>query len=278
MSVEQSILSVISGGIVGLILGLLGGGGSILAVPLLLYLVRLRNPHVVIGTSALAVSVNAFFNLFTHAREGHVRWKPALGFSIPGIVGAFVGSELGKRLHGATLLFLFAILMLVIAGLMLRRAGGQRPAAHPEVSRVSQEAGDTAAAVQPASRVQWPKVIGAGFLVGALSGFFGIGGGFLIVPALVFAVDLSFIEAIGSSLLAVGLFGLTTAVTYSLAGLINWLAFVEFIAGGAIGGILGTRLATRLSQRRAALNYIFSGVIVLVAIYMLYKNALALHL
>ncbi len=276
MSMEQSVLSLLSGGIVGLSLGLLGGGGSILAVPFLLYLVRLKNAHVVIGTSALAVSVNAFFNLFTHARHGHVRWKPAIGFSVPGILGAFLGSELGKRLHGSTLLFLFALLMFVIAGLMLKRAARPAPRIHPAVSGVAENEDGTAALIP--IRVHWGRVVMAGFLVGALSGFFGIGGGFLIVPALIFAADFSFIEAIGSSLFAVGVFGLTTAVNYSLAGLINWLAFGEFILGGALGGILGARLATRLSQRRAALNYIFSAVIIAVAFYMLYKNALVLHL
>lgn len=277
MSVAQSVLSVLSGSVVGLSLGLLGGGGSILAVPLLLYVVRLKNAHVVIGTSALAVSVNAFFNLITHARSGHVRWKPAILFSVPGVVGATIGAELGKRLHGSMLLFLFALLMFIIAGLMVRRASVQAakaPRSQPEGLPREQ----AAAPKRQAGPLQSARVVVAGFLVGALSGFFGIGGGFLIVPALIFAEDLTFIEAIGSSLLAVGVFGLTTAVDYSLAGLINRLAFVEFIVGGALGGVLGARLANRLSQRRAALNYIFSAVIIVVAIYMLYKNALSLHL
>lgn len=276
MSVEQSILSIISGGFVGLSLGLLGGGGSILAVPLLLYVVRLKNPHVVIGTSALAVSMNAFVNLVTHARHGHVRWLAAVGFSVPGIAGAFVGSELGKRVHGSTLLFLFAILMFVIAVLMMRR-GSAKGRSQPARSGSDRDADS---AIQPPDppTLRWVPITASGFLVGAMSGFFGIGGGFLIVPALIFAADFSFIEAIGTSLVAVGLFGLTTAVTYSLAGLINWLAFAEFVAGGAIGGFLGARLAHRLSQQRATLNYIFGGVIIVVAIYMLYKNALAFHL
>lgn len=279
MSIEQSILSVISGSMVGLSLGLLGGGGSILAVPLLLYLVRLKNPHVVIGTSALAVATNAFINLFTHSRNGHVRWRPAISFSLPGILGALLGSELGKQVHGTALLFLFALFMFVIAGLILRQAFTQQSDIRPQVSTTSAGQYEEMAAAPPLKhRVRWVAIIAAGLLVGALSGFFGIGGGFLIVPALVFAGGLNFIEAIGTSLLAVGLFGLTTAITYSLAGLINWLAFLEFIVGGAVGGYFGTRLATRLSQRRATLNYIFSVVIIVVAIYMLYKNALALHL
>ena len=113
--------------------------------------------------------------------------------------------------------------------------------------------------------------------IGFLSGFFGIGGGFLIVPALVISTGMSFINAIGSSLFAVGTFGLTTAVSYATAGLINWPVFIEFIIGGALGGILGARLATYLSGRRATLNYLFAGVVMVVAFYMLYKNAVALH-
>ncbi len=276
MTFMQSILSVISGGIVGLSLGLLGGGGSILAIPLLLYLVGLKNPHIVIGTTALAVSVNSYFNLIPHWRANHVRWKPAIGFAIPGIVGAAVGAELGRRLHGSTLLFLFAILMLVIAASMVRRA--MRPA--PAKAMPKEKPDHSAAAVEPhqTSTFPWLNVGISGFLVGALSGFFGIGGGFLIVPALIFATDMPFIEAIGTSLFAVGTFGLTTAVSYSLAGLINWVAFAEYVAGGAAGGILGARIATHLSRQRATLNYLFSAVVLVVAVYMLYKNAVALHL
>ncbi len=276
MTFMQSILSVVSGGIVGLSLGLLGGGGSILAIPLLLYLVGLKNPHIVIGTTALAVSVNSYFNLIPHWRADHVRWKPAIGFAIPGIAGAAVGAELGRRLHGSTLLFLFAILMLVIAASMVRRA--MRPA--PAKAMLKENPDHSAAAVEPHQRSAspWLNVGISGFLVGALSGFFGIGGGFLIVPALIFATDMPFIEAIGTSLFAVGTFGLTTAVSYSLAGLINWLAFAEYVAGGAAGGILGARIATRLSRQRATLNYLFSAVVLVVAVYMLYKNAVALHL
>lgn len=275
MSVIQSLLAVTSGGIVGLSLGLLGGGGSILAVPLLLYLVKLKDPHVVIGTSALAVSVNSYVNLVAHARNGHVRWRPAIMFALPGIAGAALGSILGKSLHGSTLLFLFAILMLVIAGMMFFR--GRTPKASVVQAEGESIAGENSAPAKAAS-LSWVKILGAGFLVGALSGFFGIGGGFLIVPALLLSTNTALIDAIGTSLLAVGTFGLTTAVTYSLAGLINWLAFVEFVAGGALGGIAGVRLAGLLSRQRRTLNYVFSGVILVVAFYMLYKNAVAMHL
>ncbi len=265
MLATQGWLSIGSGAIVGLSLGLLGGGGSILAVPLLLYLVGLSNAHVVIGTSALAVAVNAYFNLLPHWRDGHVRWRQAIAFALPGVIGAAFGSIMGRRLHGSALLFLFALLMIVIALLMVRRGNG----APAKRSWRSPRQGGETEGLLPAGT--------AGLLAGGLSGFFGIGGGFLIVPALVISTQMSFINAIGSSLFAVGTFGLTTAVSYAAAGLINWPVFVEFILGGALGGVLGARSATFLSGRRATLNYLFAAVVMVVAFYMLYRNALALH-
>ena len=108
------------GALVGFSLGLVGGGGSILAVPLMVYVVGVPDPHVAIGTSAIAVAANAAVNLSNHARGGTVRWSCALLFAAAGIVGAFVGSIFGKMLDGQKLLALFALLMLVIAALMLK--------------------------------------------------------------------------------------------------------------------------------------------------------------
>src|SRR6185437_11879206 len=96
ISVTQGLLGLASGSLVGFVLGLVGGGGSILAVPLMVYLVGVRNPHVAIGTSALAVAANAAIGLGTHARLGNVKWRCASVYALSGIVGAFIGSSLGK--------------------------------------------------------------------------------------------------------------------------------------------------------------------------------------
>ena len=106
--------------LVGFSLGLVGGGGSILAVPLMVYVVGVPEPHVAIGTSAIAVAANAAINLSNHARGGTVVWSCALMFAAAGIVGAFCGSLLGKMIDGQKLLALFALVMLVIAMLMLK--------------------------------------------------------------------------------------------------------------------------------------------------------------
>src|SRR5262249_17997471 len=107
----QEALAVLSGGAVGFSLGLIGGGGSILAVPLLLYVVGVGDPHVAIGTSALSVAANAFANLFGHWRSGNVKWSCAVTFALAGVVGAALGSTLGKLVDGQQLLFLFALAM-----------------------------------------------------------------------------------------------------------------------------------------------------------------------
>src|SRR5471030_3477700 len=114
------MLGLASGVLVGFSLGLVGGGGSILAVPLMVYVVGVPDPHVAIGTSALAVAANAAVNLSNHSRGGTVVWSCALMFAAAGIIGAFVGSIFGKMIDGQKLLTLFGLLMLVIAMLMLK--------------------------------------------------------------------------------------------------------------------------------------------------------------
>lgn len=267
MTSLQVVLAILSGGLVGFSLGLLGGGGSILAVPLLLYVVGIRDPHVVIGSTALAVAVNALINLIPHARQKHVLWKAAISFAVPGAVGAYIGSAIGKLVPDKQILFLFALLMIVMAV----RMSWPKKGAHEQMAAALDEAAGK-------TQIRVLRVVLTGLVVGAVSGFFGIGGGFLIVPGLMFSTGMPMIEAIGSSLLSVGTFGLTTAVNYSLSGLVNWWVVLEYVAGGILGGIFGTLLATRLSNHRKALQYIFSGVVFVVAIYMLVLNAQALHL
>ncbi|WP_454631976.1 sulfite exporter TauE/SafE family protein [Bradyrhizobium cenepequi] len=258
LSTAQMALGSFSGVLVGLSLGLVGGGGSILAVPLVIYLVGVPSPHVAIGTSAVAVAANAAVNLANHARAGHVKWPCATVFTVAGIAGAFGGSTLGKMLDGQKLLVIFALLMLVVGALMLRR-----------------RADDDNFAVT-LGRDNFPALAGFGLATGALSGFFGIGGGFLIVPALILATGMPTLNAIGSSLVAVTAFGLTTAFNYALSGLVDWPLVVVFLAGGVIGGLIGGRLAKKLADKRGALNNLFAGLIFAVAIYMLYRSWVAL--
>jgi uncharacterized protein len=251
ISAVQAVLGVASGALVGFSLGLVGGGGSILAVPLMVYVVGVPDAHVAIGTSAIAVATNAAVNLSNHARGRTVVWSCALVFAAAGILGAFCGSLLGKMLDGRKLLALFAVVMLVIAALMLKtRARIGVPDVRMSMSNL-------------------PAILGLGVATGTLSGFFGIGGGFLIVPALMLATGMSIINAVSSSLVAVTAFGLTTAASYAWSGYVSWGLAALFIAGGLAGGLAGTRLARHLSERRGALNIVFATVIITVALYML---------
>lgn len=251
----QYVYGAGSGALVGFVLALVGGGGSILAVPLMVYLVGVPVPHVAIGTSAFAVGVNAATGLANHARAGTVKWRCALMFAASGIAGAFAGSTLGKAFDGRRLLFLFALVMIAVGILMLRRHG---------------TSGDPNA---QCGRGNAPKVLGFGAGAGAFSGFFGIGGGFLIVPGLVASTGMPMINAVGSSLVAVAAFGLTTAANYAFSGLIDWLLAAAFIGGGVIGGTIGARLARKLSANHGTLTRIFAGLIFAVAAYMLWMSA-----
>lgn len=122
------------------------------------------------------------------------------------------------------------------------------------------------------------RLVGIGFLTGAVSGFFGVGGGFLIVPGLLLGSGMAVLNAISSSLFSVGAFGLTTAANYALSGLVDWTVAGLFIAGGVAGGFAGMKAAVGLSTRKGALTRVFAGVLFAVAAYMLYRNVGALGL
>lgn len=248
------VFAIISGVLVGLVLGLLGGGGSILAVPLLLYFVGIKDPHVAIGTSAVAVSASALINLVLHARKGTIKWPCAVAFAVSGSLGALVGAALGKAVDGQKLLFAFAIAMFGVGISMLLR----KP-----------DAGDIDVHISPRLAA---RLIPTGFFTGMASGFFGIGGGFLIVPGLIGATNMIMLHAIGSSLVAVTAFGAATATSYAFSGLVLWDVAGLFIIGGLAGGLLGQRLGATLAGRKGALTRVFAAFIFVTAAYIGWKS------
>ena len=252
------IATILSGAAVGFVLALVGGGGSILAVPLLVYGVGVASPHVAIGTSALAVAISAFANMIAHWKAGNVRWPCAIVFSIAGVAGAFAGSSVAKQLDGAKLLILFGMLMIAIGALMLKkRAGG----------------GDPSIRLTPATAPRLlPMLAGTGLAVG----FFGIGGGFLIVPGLMLATGMPLIYAIGTSLVAVVAFGAATAASYAMSNLIDWWLAGLFIAGGFLGGIAGMATGKMIGPQGRVLQSAFAGIVILAGGYVCVRGALAL--
>ena len=251
----SDLLSIVSGSLVGFTLGLVGGGGSILAMPLMIYLVGIGSTHAAIGTSAVAVAASAAANLIGPARARTVKWPCAAVFAAAGMLGAAGGAELGKIVDGHRLLLLFGALMVAVGLLMLRprRTAGN---ADVRLNRAS------------AMRLL-PLLIGFGLGVGGLAGFFGIGGGFLIVPGLMAATGMPLINAIGTSLVSVTALGATTAASYAVSGLVDWRLAGLFVIGGAIGGVVGIALGQKLSTHKRALSLTFSGIVIAVGVYVI---------
>jgi uncharacterized membrane protein YfcA len=253
MAAADLFPALAAGGAVDLVLALVGGGGSIIAVPLLVYLVGIGSPHMAIGTAAVSVAINAAIGLAGHARRGNVKWPCAMVFALFGAVGAVIGAEAGKATDGTRLLALFGAMMVVVGVLMLR---GRKAADNPDV-RLER---DTAVQLLP-------RLIPAGFGTGLLAGFFGIGGGFLIVPALVFATCMPLSTAVGTSLVAVTALGMTTASSYALSGLVDWRLVGLMVAGGLGGVVVGIALGRILSGRRKMLERGFAMLVMGVGIY-----------
>ncbi|MGC9105249.1 MAG: sulfite exporter TauE/SafE family protein [Thermoprotei archaeon] len=276
LSSFQYVLTVISGFLVGFSLGLIGGGGSILAIPLLLYFVGLAYDtrhsenyvaHLVIGTTALAVGLNAYVNAYMHWRKGNVKVKEGITFATLGALGSFVGAKVGLLVHGALLLFLFGVLMIVIA-IHVWKGGSRtktRSLGNDPVATSSKDCG----------KLKWPRLVPTSFAVGFASGLFGIGGGFLIVPGLLFSTGVCMLKAVGTSLISVGTFGVVTAGTYMIEGLVDPVVSVLYLLGGVVGGYLGAKVASSLP--RGVLRKVFAVIIIAVAIYIVYKNAYSFY-
>ena len=254
----HDVLAIGSGSLVGFVLGLIGGGGSILAVPLLVYVVGVPSAHVAIGTSSVAVALSALSSLAGHARAGNVRWPCATVFAACGVVGAAIGSTIGKQFDGQRLLTAFGLLMVIVGLVTLRKP---KESAAPFRPLTPQSA-----------KTLVPRLVAFGTGTGLLSGVFGIGGGFLVVPGLVAGARLPLLTAVGSSLVSVSAFGLTTAANYSLSGLIDWRLVAMFVIGGVVGSVAGGRLAGRLASKKRALSYVFAGVVASVGIYVVIRG------
>ena len=245
--------AALSGGLVALLLALFGGGGSVLATPLLLYVVGVRDPHVAIGTSAAAVAVNAAMGLSAQARGGHVKWPCALLFGAAGLAGALAGAHVAKQIDGQQLLAWFALAMALVGLSMLRRP---RSPGDPDV-RI-----DGARAL---------RIAPVGLATGLAAGFFGIGGGFLIVPGLMAATGMTLRHAAAASLVSVTLFGAATSASYAWSGLVNWPVFAALVGGGAIGAVAGARLSPFLAERASTARGAFAAMIIATAFYVAWR-------
>ena len=243
------VAAVLSGAVVGLLLTVFGGGGSVLATPLLVFFVGLRDPHLAIGTSAAAVAVNAAMGLARQARAGRVKWPCATVFALAGLAGSLVGAHLAKQVDGQKLLLWFAVAMAAVGLSMLRRPRSQ---------------GDDGVHLAPAMVV---KLAPIGLATGFAAGFFGIGGGFLIVPGLMASTGMTLAHAAASSLVSVGLFAAATSASYAVSGLVNWAVFAALVLGGGLG-VLAAGPAVRLAAYHAlGARRGFAAMVLLTAAY-----------
>jgi len=243
--VSALILALAAGAVIGLALGALGGGGSVLAVPALIYLLDFT-PVAATTASLVIVTVTSATALSAHARDGNVRWRTGLLFAAAGIGPAMLGGALAGRIPEAALTAAFAVVAAVAALRMLRT----RPPA------------DTIVPVRPG------RAAAAGAGLGAVTGVLGVGGGFLAVPALVSVLGMRMRNAVGTSLLVITVNSL--AALAARAGTVDgldWAVIGPFVGTAILGAWDGKRLAAKISGR--TLQRIFALVLMAVAAFML---------
>ncbi len=280
--------------VIGLLLGALGGGGSILAVPALVYLLH-QTPHEATAGALVVVGIGAASGMACHARAGRVRWAAGAAFGGLGTAGTFLGSRWSASLNPTVLMTAFAGLMLTVAAVMLvrtwrerarerdreraRERDGERERERDrEKARAGHDAASAASKAPPtapeppsprlsATRLASALRIGVtATAVGLLTGFFGVGGGFVVVPALTLVLGLEMPVAVGTSLLVILVNSGTAFATRAGAGGLDWPLLASFAACAALGSWLGNRLAARL--RPQALSTAFASLVTVLAVSM----------
>lgn len=252
----MSLALLLVGGI-GIVLGMLGGGGSILAVPVFVYVLH-ADPQVAIAMSLPVVGFTSLVGAWGHWREGHLNLRPALLLGVVAMAGAYGGARASALVAGSMQLILLALVMMGAAILMMRPTAPDRPRAGATERH----------GVTGRSRV---LMTGAGFAIGALTGFLGVGGGFLFAPALVLLARVSMKDAIGRSLLVIAMSSIAGLVGHAGRGLaISWIAVALFIVAASAGILAGVHVVRFIPQR--TLQRSFGLFLLLIGGLMLYQN------
>ncbi len=242
-------LAVPFGLVIGLIVGAVGGGGAILALPVLVYVLG-QPVGPASAASLIVVALAAAVGAGELARRGHVCWRVAVTFSIPAAGGSLIGALVNKELDGRVLILAFVPVMLIAAGATWQRAGATR-----EHGKGCPDA-------------PLAQILGAGFLAGVLTGLFGVGGGFVIVPVLTLGFGADFRHAVATSLVIITLTGGAALASHLLAGARVNVPITASLAGAtAVGALLGTLVGGRLPQRMLGRG--FALVVTAVAVFLL---------
>ena len=248
MSISLIGLALLVGASIGLTLGMLGGGGSILTVPALVYVLGL-SAHDATTSSLVIVGLNAAFGAWLNCRRGPCMLRHALVFGGIGLGAAFLGARVSQYIPEVWLLTLFGSLMLIIGSMMLR----------PKVQAKTDE-----------QAIAWPAVVMGGLGVGFLTGFLGVGGGFLIVPALVLLLHMPMRTAISSSLIVIALNSSAGILGHLQGSHFDWTLIGLIISGGVVGNLLGTRFAQKVQVQ--TLQRSFAFFVIALGIFLVIKN------
>ena len=226
-----SLLVLALAAVIGVSLGLLGGGGSILAVPLLAYVAGME-PREAVAGSLFVVAVTSAVSLISHARRGNVRWRIGALFGAASMFGAFAGGLIGGRIPGTVLMIAFALMMLVTAAAMLRR-------------RKAVPASSTGGKKPSLSR---RRILADGLIVGLVTGMVGAGGGFLVVPALALLAGLPMSAAVGTSLLVITMKSVAGLGGYLTVISLDWQLILLVTGAAVAGALLGSQLTDRIPE------------------------------
>lgn len=248
MNAGAILIDVLLGFVIGLTLGLLGGGGSILTVPALVYIVGV-NPQAAITASLVIVGMNSAMGAMMHRKQGTLNWKVALLFGGSGMIVAYLSAGLSKLVSSHMLMVLFALLMLLVGTLMIFR---KQPAEEDQQRR------------------GWMVTMASGAGVGLLTGFLGVGGGFLIVPALVMLVGLPMRQAVGTSLVIIAMNSLAGFLGHLNGPPIDMTVIALFVVAGFAGALAGARLVKRVNP--LLLRNAFGMFVIGLAIVLLIDN------
>ncbi|HRW46570.1 MAG: sulfite exporter TauE/SafE family protein [Caldilineaceae bacterium] len=246
--VEQIVIDILLGFVIGVSLGMLGGGGSILTVPALVYVVG-QSPQAAVTASLVIVGANSLMGAFMHRSQGTLNWKVALVFGGVGMAAAYVAAGWSKVLPPTALMVLFATLMLVVGLFMILK---------PQPSN------------EDGSGRGWLVTVASGLGVGVLTGFLGVGGGFLIVPALVMLVGLPIRQAVGTSLVIIAMNSMAGFLGHMQGPAIDLQVVTIFVVAGLTGALVGARL-TRLVHPEH-LRKSFAVFVIALAVFLLADN------
>lgn len=282
-------IALIAGALIGLTMGALGGGGSILTVPVLVYALH-QDPQTATTASLIIVGVTAITAAVSHARAGHVQWRTAVIIGVVGAVSSIPGTLANRAVNQQILLLAFAGLMIIAATAMLMRTrgpaadlddGGPRPGSRwaetgsARATLTALRPADTAPIASGNRTARYIKIVAAAVVLGFLTGFLGVGGGFLIVPALVLVLGLSMQQAVGTSLVIIAITSLAAfSQRLGYAADIPWQIVLPFLAAAIMGSLLGKRVTARLSG--TTLTRAFAGLLLVVAGYVAVQASIQL--